>query len=672
VSEGVSVESRSIVYNGKIDLLVRNNSHTTAVDLIEQFAAGRSLRVLDAGCASGYLGQTLKARGHVVWGVEPDPDSAAQARNLLDRVEQDTIENFFLRAPREEDLFDVVVFGDVLEHTSDPLKVLRLCRNYLHPSSAIIASVPNVAHLAVRAMLLEGRWDYDERGILDQTHLRFFTRTSLAKLFSAAFMDVDVIVPVTLSVSECGIDAKPDLVTQVRNIVRDDGLDVFQYVLLAKPSADCNVPNRNERFISAPSVRVLCLPPLRDWSVGNIRLRYPLSAWSQRHGGSVRFGYAGELNDADFEWANVIVFQRESDVSVLQLIDRCHAVGKYVVFDIDDLLTNVPEFLIAHEHSLRVRPYLEAAMGVADLVTTTTAHLAQQLSTFNDSVSVIPNCPLPVLSPARHYTSPDAKTLLFVASSDTVRVDFLVPALRQLVSDPSLNLNLVGIGPPGKFLADAGLPVAALDTIDYENFGHFLAAHDNAIGLIPLDSSEFSSCKSPIKFLDYSQAGFACICSRVKPYVDVVKEGETGLLVANDAAEWYSAIARLALSPSLRSRLAEGARRQCQEFFSLRVAGDGWERALRKMLTEPVNQSPAWDEASTIASEVRSDTTMLNEFFQLAAQPKSYFRAIAVFREEGFFSLIERIIRRLRQRTTSTRSTVDSIKLRPSSLNDDA
>ena len=633
-----------IKYDGRIDLRVRNNSHSISYALIEQHFDEEAGRVLDVGCSSGYLGEALRQRGHCVVGVEPDRISAEQARTRLDRVIVGTIEDFLAQSAGSE-RFDAMIFGDVLEHTADPAAVLRRCRSHLTERGIVVASVPNVAHVGVRAMLLAGRWDYDERGILDRTHLRFFTKASLVDLLEDAGYTVEAVVPVTLDVEQCGIQVDPGLVAQVRESARDEALDVFQYVALARLRAQPAVQSGRSRFTAADRPRILCAPPLPEWSIGDIRLRNPLAAWTSWHGGAVRHASARQIHPADFDWANVVVLQREADPAVLALIDRCHAAGKYVVFDIDDLLTDVPDFLIAHQHSVWVRPYLVAALQQADLVTTTTERLAAELRTFNASVAVLPNCPLPVPVPSRHYEGGSEPIRLFVASSDTIRVDFLVPALRRLMADPGLSFNLIGIGPPGKYLMEAGLPVAALANVEYEHFGNFLAAHDNAIGLIPLDESGFSSCKSPIKYLDYSQAGLVTVCSAVPPYSDCVEDGLTGLLARNEPDAWYEAVASLARSASLRQRIATAARRKCQQDRSLKSAGDRWEAALEQMMQRPARAASRNSTTEPQPGQPKSALRKLRWLLGNLTQPGAYARAATILVREGPTGIARRVLR---------------------------
>ena len=97
-------------------------------------------------------------------------------------------------APRLQGTFDAIVYGDVLEHLNDPLPILVGLNLALAVGGRVIVSVPNVAHLWVRLSLLLGRWDYADRGILDRTHLRFFTRRSFAAFLRDAGLSVEEMV----------------------------------------------------------------------------------------------------------------------------------------------------------------------------------------------------------------------------------------------------------------------------------------------------------------------------------------------------------------------------------------------------------------------------------------------------------------------------------------------
>lgn len=150
---------------------------------------GENKRVLDVGCASGYLAELLKAQDCTVVGIEPDPQAAAQARHHCEEVLCGDVERMeFL--PRFASFFDVILMGDVLEHMRDPGQALRSLRGYLKPDGAFVISTPNVANYAIRFSLLFGRFDYRDQGIMDRSHVRFFTWTTLKKLLKDSGLDI--------------------------------------------------------------------------------------------------------------------------------------------------------------------------------------------------------------------------------------------------------------------------------------------------------------------------------------------------------------------------------------------------------------------------------------------------------------------------------------------------
>lgn len=135
----------------------------------------------------------LDRRGCRVSGVERDPVAAEVAEKVLDEVLVGDVAELDLVGHFGKESFDVVVFGDVLEHLADPVAALRKVRPLLTGSGSIVASIPNVGHGSVRLSLLLGRFDYRPLGLLDSTHLRFFTRGSVHQLFrDAGFTPVDV------------------------------------------------------------------------------------------------------------------------------------------------------------------------------------------------------------------------------------------------------------------------------------------------------------------------------------------------------------------------------------------------------------------------------------------------------------------------------------------------
>jgi GT2 family glycosyltransferase/2-polyprenyl-3-methyl-5-hydroxy-6-metoxy-1,4-benzoquinol methylase len=139
-------------------------------------------KVLDVGCGAGGLCVGLKNRQEVeVEGVELVEQAAVFARSHMDRVLNCTIEEALPNLP--DGYYDCIVAADVLEHVMDPWATLIAVKEKLSANGKIVVSLPNVQNWEVVSNLLEGKWDYCSEGILDRTHLRFFTRKSIQELF---------------------------------------------------------------------------------------------------------------------------------------------------------------------------------------------------------------------------------------------------------------------------------------------------------------------------------------------------------------------------------------------------------------------------------------------------------------------------------------------------------
>lgn len=142
-----------------------------------------NLNILDIGCGTGILGKYFKEhQNSKVYGVEISESAYLIAKNNLDDVLKGNIESIDLNYP--ENYFDVVIMGDVVEHLISPVDTIKKIMPFLKLGAKIYITVPNVRHWSViKNLLFFDLWEYDSWGILDFTHLRFFTKTSITKLF---------------------------------------------------------------------------------------------------------------------------------------------------------------------------------------------------------------------------------------------------------------------------------------------------------------------------------------------------------------------------------------------------------------------------------------------------------------------------------------------------------
>ena len=148
-------------------------------------------KVLDVGCSSGYLMEYLRANldCHCV-GIELDPKAALKAEEKGFVVVHSSVEEK-IDELREMGPFDQVIFGDVLEHTVSPESILQETQQLLAPSGSVVVSLPNVVSLVSRLKIFSGRWNYTDMGIMDRTHLRFFSYKTAKKLLADGGFQVD-------------------------------------------------------------------------------------------------------------------------------------------------------------------------------------------------------------------------------------------------------------------------------------------------------------------------------------------------------------------------------------------------------------------------------------------------------------------------------------------------
>ncbi len=146
-----------------------------------------ALKILDVGCGAGVLGQALKQQDkrRFVVGIELDEEAVYHAKYNLDAAYQTDIEKF--DAPFEKGEFDCIIFADILEHLIDPWKLISEYCDFLKPEGTVIASIPNIRNLPlIKNLAAEGSWEYQTEGILDRTHLRFFTKKEFILLLNQA------------------------------------------------------------------------------------------------------------------------------------------------------------------------------------------------------------------------------------------------------------------------------------------------------------------------------------------------------------------------------------------------------------------------------------------------------------------------------------------------------
>ena len=176
----------------------RFHKHGSQYKVVSLIGFGKT--VLDVGCATGYVDAILRSHDCFVVGIESDFDAATLASKRCDQVLNLDVEAVdSLPLPPEH--FDVIVCADVLEHFRRPDRVLLMLKRYLKREGCLITVIPNIGYLPARLKILAGRFDYEDIGHFDRTHLRFFTlRTAKELVTSCGFrlVEVDYVGPASI------------------------------------------------------------------------------------------------------------------------------------------------------------------------------------------------------------------------------------------------------------------------------------------------------------------------------------------------------------------------------------------------------------------------------------------------------------------------------------------
>ncbi|MCL9634731.1 glycosyltransferase [Bacillus zanthoxyli] len=180
-----NLNRKKIIDKWKVDLTYFFHSRPEIIELVPMEAK----KILDIGCGAGAVGMELLNRQPCkLYGVELNSFIGSIANKHYERV--DTIDIEALDLPYTANFFDIIILADILEHLKNPWKLIEKLSTYLKPSGSIICSIPNISHAEAIFPLLRGEWNYVDAGILDRTHLRFFTPKTAQSLFPSSLFHI--------------------------------------------------------------------------------------------------------------------------------------------------------------------------------------------------------------------------------------------------------------------------------------------------------------------------------------------------------------------------------------------------------------------------------------------------------------------------------------------------
>lgn len=611
--------------------------HQPRVDLLDMVQQPPGV-LLDIGCNTGATGELARQRypGVRLIGLELNPAAAAVAARHYDVLIRERIEAVDWGAYGvQPGSLDLVVLADVLEHFHDPWSVLENLKPLLSADAQLLVSLPNVRNLCVLNRLAKGYWSYEQAGLLDVTHIRFFTLHEMRRMFAECGYQI-VEMRANWDGRVRGIDqlgAERVNIETDRLIIKDvdlqegiefaalqflfrlralpaagvaDGQAVTASVPQRPPPARHDVPPHVPTPPQAPGVlRVLAYSlDVHTAACAQIRLLRPMQQL-QPH---CRLDWAYDPRQAGFAAPDAERL-REIDLIVVQrafpgedtaaMLEAIFASGKPVVYETDDLLIDLPADNPHHEAFSRRRPYIEDTMRRAHALVVSTPMLAQRLAPYNARVVVLPNL---LDYPSFYRPLPDNRRQVNIAVAGTsARAgDFMLidAALRTICDAYGSRIRIKFIGAmPESWVGHANAEAVPF-ALEYGAYAARMKGLELDIGLAPLADNPFNACKSAIKWMEFSALGMAGVYSHVPAYRDVIAQGKTGLLVDNRPEKWVTALRLLIDNPDFRREIALSAQLEVSRAHSLQRHAPRVLDTYRDLLRDCAGQPAAAGEAA--------------------------------------------------------------------------
>jgi glycosyltransferase involved in cell wall biosynthesis len=498
--------------------------------------------VIDVGCDKGALGAEYKRRNPKVRyiGVEFDAEAARIAQGRLDAVFVADLDAE--PVPFGEQVMpgsvDCIIYGDVLEHLRDPWGIVRAHAAFLSERGVVLICMPNMEHWSFAERLLRGYWDYDEQGLFDRTHIRWFAQETTRRMLQrAGLIPVDVIPRIF---DREAADAFADAIEPGLRLL---GVDVpnfreriapLQHVWRAQPD-----PVQPLRVVSS------MLSPIGG--VSHVRVLEPMQALAADPTLKTEILAPGEPEPAEDGEPGIFVFHRPllAGEAGLARVRRLVSRGWLVTCEFDDHPDHIPVLQRPDVHNFRA----------VHAVQTSTEPLAQVLRRDNPEVMVFPNA-VARLPDVLNFRAPGRMSMLFAGLNREKEWPPYLDALNAAARKVGDRLHIIVVSDRGHYDALDTPHKSFVPLCGYDTYQRLLASCE--ISFMPLQDTPFNRCKSDLKFIEAAASRVVPLASETV-YRESIEDGRTGVLFRSPEDLEHRLI-RLVAHPDMARGIGDAAR----------------------------------------------------------------------------------------------------------------
>jgi SAM-dependent methyltransferase len=497
--------------------------------------------ILDVGCSTGALGAAyLRRNPHCrVLGIDADEAALEVARGRLTDVAAVNVEQTPMPFTVPEGI-DCIIYGDVLEHLADPWALLAEHAKYLSPHGTVLVCMPNVEHWSFAARLLTGTFDYEEQGLFDKTHLRWFTPRTMGNALSAAGLELSDLAPRAIPAE----NAEKFVQTLAPGLTAL-GINPQEYFNRASPLQFI----WRARKASAGRIEISATMLTPQGGVSDVRVLEPIRALTTDSDALAKVRAEDTITPLVPELPRIAILHRPalSGAAGLGRIRRLIDQGYLVVSEFDD-----------HPNFMEKRGYdveqLITFRGV-HAVQTSTLPLAEVLTERNPELAVFPNAVFELPAPV-NFTNLDRLTFFFAALNRQADWAPYMQVLNEIARVVGERLHFHVMFDQA-FHDALETPHKSFEPLaDYATYKNALGRAE--ISFMPLADTEFNRAKSDLKFIEAGAARVIALASPVV-YAGVIEDGKNGLLF-RDPAELRVSLLRLLAYPEATRRMADAAR----------------------------------------------------------------------------------------------------------------